>query len=118
MPSQRSMNTSGAAGVRPRRARSWPMATIGTTPRPARPHRLPEQAALNGDQGVHVSTNFGRPFFGLHLPNYTYPGVPDEQLFGRVIEQAQAAEAAGFELVTVMDHFYQIRGVGPEEGPM
>ena len=65
-----------------------------------------------------MSTNFGRPFFGLHLPNYTYPGVPDEQLFGRVIEQAQAAEAAGFELVTVMDHFYQIRGVGTEEDPM
>ena len=65
-----------------------------------------------------MSTNFGRPFFGLHLPNYTYPGVPDEQLYGRVIEQAQAAEAAGFEMVTVMDHFYQIRGVGPEDDPM
>ncbi|HEY7937088.1 MAG TPA: LLM class F420-dependent oxidoreductase [Candidatus Limnocylindrales bacterium] len=65
-----------------------------------------------------MSTSFGRPFFGLHLPNYTYPGVPDEQLYARVIEQAQAAEAAGFELVTVMDHFYQIRGVGPEDDPM
>jgi F420-dependent oxidoreductase-like protein len=31
---------------------------------------------------------------------------------------AQAAEAAGFDLVTVMDHFYQIRGVGPETEPM
>ncbi len=51
-----------------------------------------------------MSTSFSRPFFGLHLPNYTYPGVPDEQLFGHVIAQAQAAEAAGFELVTVMDH--------------
>ncbi|MGH2464450.1 MAG: LLM class F420-dependent oxidoreductase [Candidatus Limnocylindrales bacterium] len=65
-----------------------------------------------------MSTNFGRPFFGLHLPSYTYPGVPDQHLFSRVIEQAQAAEAAGFELVTVMDHFYQIRGVGPEDDPM
>jgi len=65
-----------------------------------------------------VSTTFSRPFFGLHLPNYTYPGIPDEQLFGHVIAQAQAAEAAGFELVTVMDHFYQIRGVGPEDDPM
>ena len=35
-----------------------------------------------------------------------------------MIAQAQAAEAAGFELVTVMDHFYQIRGVGPEDDPM
>jgi len=30
----------------------------------------------------------------------------------------RAAEAAGFDLVTVMDHFYQIRGVGPETDPM
>jgi F420-dependent oxidoreductase-like protein len=30
----------------------------------------------------------------------------------------QAAEAAGFDFVTLMDHFYQIRGVGPETEPM
>jgi F420-dependent oxidoreductase-like protein len=65
-----------------------------------------------------MSSSFGKPFFGLHMPNYTYPDVPDDQLFGRVIAQAQAAEAAGFELVTAMDHFYQIRGVGPETDPM
>src|SRR5207248_6152634 len=38
--------------------------------------------------------------------------------FERVIHQAKAAEAAGFDLVTVMDHLYQIRGVGPETEPM
>jgi F420-dependent oxidoreductase-like protein len=58
------------------------------------------------------------PWFGLHLPNYTFPGVPPERLFERIVEQASAAEAAGFELVTVMDHFYQIRGVGLETDPM
>ena len=58
------------------------------------------------------------PWFGLHLPNYTFPGTPPERLFERVVEQASAAEAAGFGLVTVMDHFYQIRGVGPETDPM
>jgi len=52
------------------------------------------------------------------MPNYTYPGVPDDRLFDHVIEQARAAEAAGFDLVTVMDHLYQIRGVGPETDPM
>jgi F420-dependent oxidoreductase-like protein len=57
-------------------------------------------------------------FFGFHMPNYTYPGVPDDKLFDHVVEQAQAAEAAGFDLVTVMDHLYQIRGVGPEIAPM
>ena len=56
--------------------------------------------------------------FGYHMPNYTYRGAPDAELFNRVVEQAQAAEAAGFGLVTVMDHFYQIRGVGPETDPM
>ena len=58
------------------------------------------------------------PWFGLHLPNYTFPGTPPERLFDRVVEQATAAEAAGFAQVTVMDHFYQIRGVGPETDPM
>src|SRR5436190_11100150 len=58
------------------------------------------------------------PFFGFHMPNYTFPGVPDDKLFDHVVEQAKAAEAAGFDLVTVMDHFYQIRGVGPETNAM
>src|SRR5438094_8567324 len=58
------------------------------------------------------------PFFGFHMPNYTYPSVPDDRLFDHVIEQARAAEEAGFDLVTVMDHFYQINGVGPENAPM
>jgi F420-dependent oxidoreductase-like protein len=57
-------------------------------------------------------------FFGFHMPNFTYPGVPGDRLFDRVVEQARAAEKAGFDLVTVMDHFYQIRGVGPETEPM
>ncbi len=52
------------------------------------------------------------------MPNYTYPGIPDDRLFDHVIAQARAAEAAGFDLVTVMDHLYQIRGVGPETAPM
>jgi F420-dependent oxidoreductase-like protein len=57
-------------------------------------------------------------FFGFHMPNYTFPGVSPDGLFGRVVDNARAAEAAGFDLVTVMDHFYQIRGVGPETEPM
>jgi F420-dependent oxidoreductase-like protein len=52
------------------------------------------------------------------MPNFTFPGVPDEGLFDRVVELARAAEAADFDLVTVMDHFYQIPGVGPEENAM
>ena len=56
--------------------------------------------------------------FGFHMPNFTFPGVPHDQLFDRVVKNAKAAEEAGFDLVTVMDHFYQIRGIGPETEPM
>src|ERR1700680_1033341 len=56
--------------------------------------------------------------FGFHMPNYTFPGVPDGRLFDRVVHTAQAAEKAGFDLITVMDHFYQIRGIGQETEPM
>jgi F420-dependent oxidoreductase-like protein len=59
-----------------------------------------------------------KPWFGLHLPSYSFPDAAPERLFDRVIEQAKAAEAAGFSLVTVMDHLYQIAGVGAETEPM
>src|SRR5260370_5074132 len=57
-------------------------------------------------------------FFGYHMPNYTYSGARGGEIFDRLVEQATAAEWAGFDMVTVMDHFYQIRGVGPEDEPM
>src|SRR5690348_18443665 len=57
-------------------------------------------------------------FFGFHMPNFTFPGAEGPALFDRVVQNAKAAEKAGFDLVTVMDHFYQIRGVGPETEPM
>lgn len=59
-----------------------------------------------------------RPLFGYHLPNYTFAGVPAGELFEHVSGIARRAEDAGFDLVTVMDHFYQIGGVGPEDAPM
>src|SRR6185503_18614906 len=58
------------------------------------------------------------PWFGLHLPLYSFPDTPPERLFDRVVEQAKAAEAAGFSLVTVMDHLNQIPGVGAQTEPM
>jgi F420-dependent oxidoreductase-like protein len=58
------------------------------------------------------------PWFGLHLPNYTFPDTPPERLFDRLVDQVHAAEAAGFSLVSVMDHLYQIPGVGPVTDPM
>ncbi len=58
------------------------------------------------------------PFFGYHMPNFTFPSVPAVDLFEHVVGLAVAAEAAGFDMVSVMDHFYQIPMTGPETEPM
>jgi F420-dependent oxidoreductase-like protein len=58
------------------------------------------------------------PWFGLHMPLYTFPGTPPERLFDKVVAQARTAEGAGFSLLTVMDHLYQIGGVGAVDEPM
>ena len=49
---------------------------------------------------------------GLQIPNFTYPGVPDDDLFERIAALAAAAEESGFDSVFVMDHFYQLGGLG------
>jgi len=59
-----------------------------------------------------------QPWIGLHLPLYTFPDTSSAELFDRIVEQARAAESNGFRLVTVMDHLYQIHGVGAEDEPM
>lgn len=55
---------------------------------------------------------------GLQIPNFTYPDTPPRDIFGTVVAQAQAAERAGFDTVMVMDHFYQLPGIGPAENEM
>ncbi len=55
---------------------------------------------------------------GYQIPNFTYPGAAGNDIFGTVVAQAQAAEAAGFDRVFVMDHFYQLPGLGAPEEPM
>jgi F420-dependent oxidoreductase-like protein len=59
-----------------------------------------------------------QPWFALHLPNYTFPDEAPERIFDNIVEQVRTAEEAGFSLVTVMDHLYQIPGVGPVTDPM
>jgi F420-dependent oxidoreductase-like protein len=58
------------------------------------------------------------PFFGYHMPSFTFEGVAPVDLFSHVADLAQTAEEAGFDMVSLMDHFYQIRGVGEETEPM
>ena len=55
---------------------------------------------------------------GYQIPNFTYPGVAPEGIFANVVAQARAAEAAGYDRVFVMDHFYQLPGIGAPEEPM
>ena len=54
---------------------------------------------------------------GLQIPNFSY-GTDVSQLFPTVIAQAQEAEQAGFDSVFVMDHLYQLPGLGAPEEPM
>lgn len=54
---------------------------------------------------------------GLQIPNFSY-GTGVEQIFPTVIAQAREAEAAGFDSVFVMDHFYQLPGLGTPDQPM
>src|SRR4051794_34940077 len=55
---------------------------------------------------------------GLQLPLFTFPGVPDDQLFERVAAMATTAEESGFDHVFVMDHFWQLPMLGPTSDPM
>jgi F420-dependent oxidoreductase-like protein len=54
---------------------------------------------------------------GYSIPRFTF-GTPVSELFPTVIAQAREAEAAGFDCVTVMDHFYQLPILGKPDEPM
>ena len=51
------------------------------------------------------------------IPNFTYPSGPAD-IWKTVLAQAMEAEAAGFERLMVMDHFYQLPGIGAHDEPM
>ncbi len=55
---------------------------------------------------------------GYQIPNFTYPGGRAQDIAPTVIAQAREAEAAGFDAVFVMDHFYQLPGLGDPSEPM
>ncbi|WP_345343617.1 LLM class F420-dependent oxidoreductase [Rhodococcus olei] len=54
---------------------------------------------------------------GYQMPNFSY-GTPVRDLFPTVVAQAREAEAAGFDTAFVMDHFYQLPGIGEPDEPM
>jgi len=49
---------------------------------------------------------------GLHVPDFTWPAGPS-RLGPQLAEVAQAAEEAGFDRLSVMDHVWQIGHIGP-----
>lgn len=54
---------------------------------------------------------------GIHVSNFTY-AVPTTELAGTLEQIVTGAEAAGFDRLSVMDHYFQIPGVGPAENEM
>ncbi len=55
--------------------------------------------------------------FGLQISSFTWPG--GAAAIGPTLAQVvRTADDVGFDSIWVMDHFFQIRGVGPVEDPM
>jgi F420-dependent oxidoreductase-like protein len=54
---------------------------------------------------------------GLQIPDFTWPGGP-ARLGADLAGMARTADAAGFEFISVMDHFFQIPAAGPAEREM
>ncbi len=54
---------------------------------------------------------------GLQIPDFTWPGG-SARLGADLATIARTADDAGFEFVSVMDHLFQIGGIGPPEQDM
>lgn len=54
---------------------------------------------------------------GFQIPSFSY-GTGVDKLFPSVIAQAREAEAAGFDSLFLMDHFYQLPMLGTPDQPM
>jgi F420-dependent oxidoreductase-like protein len=54
---------------------------------------------------------------GLQIPDFTWPGGP-ASLGADLAAVARTADDAGFEFISVMDHFFQIPVVGPADREM
>jgi F420-dependent oxidoreductase-like protein len=54
---------------------------------------------------------------GLHIPDFTWTGG-DAVIGARLAEVARTADEAGFDQISVMDHFFQIHYQGPADQAM
>jgi F420-dependent oxidoreductase-like protein len=55
--------------------------------------------------------------FGLQINSFTWPGGP-KSIAEHLARVTRTADEVGFDSIWVMDHFFQIRGLGPPEAPM
>jgi len=55
--------------------------------------------------------------FGLQVNQFTWPGGAGA-IGPTLARVARTADDAGFDSIWLMDHFFQIRGLGPPEAPM
>ncbi|HSK93922.1 MAG TPA: LLM class F420-dependent oxidoreductase [Candidatus Angelobacter sp.] len=55
--------------------------------------------------------------FGLQINQFTWPGGA-EAIGPTLARIGRSADESGFDSIWVMDHFFQIRGLGPPEAPM
>jgi F420-dependent oxidoreductase-like protein len=54
---------------------------------------------------------------GIHISNFTF-GVPAQEFAPTLARNVTDAEAAGFDRLSLMDHYFQIPPVGPVENEM
>ena len=100
-----------------------PIATPSSTVDQIRSCRTTSASLGSGDPrpGGPQETGIASPDvtirLGYQVPNFSY-STPVSELFPTVVAQAREAEDAGFDAVFVMDHFYQLPGIGSPNQPM
>ena len=79
----------------------------------------PERYAGRSPRGVACAPTMRAPFqLDLHVPNFNWPDVAPEDLFEQLANIATTAEDSGFSSISMMDHYHQIPGVGPQTNYM
>src|SRR5437762_12932419 len=73
---------------------------------------------IMGNDSHGVARRMVMKLLGFQIPNFTFPGIPNDRLFDHVAKLATTAERSGFDAVFVMDHFYQLPNIGPRTDPM
>src|SRR5262245_60995756 len=86
----------------------------------ARHRRNPLRVRVEGVPPGHGTGNWYAPQpmkVGIQIPSYTWPDGPAAigPTLARIVRQA---DDVGFDSIWVMDHLFQIRGVGKTEEPM